>query len=98
MTVKGKQLRDQFGKITGMFLICAASMFIWSAQADANMAMRKLYKEAFPEAKVKCIFCHVIKMPKKDAASLNEYGEKILGEDGEVTVESITAAGEVSAE
>jgi len=98
MSVEEKHIRGRLGKIAGMFLICTAVMFVCSAQADASMAIRKLYKKAFPEAKIKCIGCHVSKMPKKDAFDLNEYGATIVGEDGEVTVETIAAAGEAPAE
>lgn len=94
MAAKEKQLWGRFGKIIGMFLICAAVMFAWSAQADADMTIYKLYKKTYSGAKAKCITCHISKVPKKSAFDVNEYGAKLIGEDGKVTVETITAAGE----
>lgn len=50
------------------FLSCAV-------QAQASMKEIKAYKEAFPDAKVKCATCHSAALPKTGAAELNEYGK-----------------------
>lgn len=44
-----------------------------------NIRQIKAYKEVFPDAKPKCIDCHVDAIPKKDAGKheLNDYGKKV---------------------
>jgi mono/diheme cytochrome c family protein len=54
-----------------VFLLC-------SVQAYASMKEIKAYKEAFPDAKVKCATCHTAAMPKKGAAGLNDYGKAAM--------------------
>jgi len=58
-------MAGRLGKILSMTLMVAALGFVWSAQAQANMDIRKLYKGAFEGSKPKCIMCHVDKLPKK---------------------------------
>ena len=55
--------------------------FIFGAvAAHADIAQVKAYKEAYPDAKPKCINCHVDKMPKKDdgAHDPNDYGKSVI--------------------
>jgi len=93
-------LKGRTGKIMGTVLFGAVLMAVWSVQAEANMDNQKLYKEAFPGTKPKCIFCHVEKLPKKadGAHDLNDYGFQVKGDGADVTVESLQAVGEVPAE
>ena len=61
-----------FGVIFSLvFLSCAV-------QAQASMKEIKAYKEAFPDAKVKCATCHSVSMPKTGAAGLNDYGKAAM--------------------
>jgi hypothetical protein len=100
MMVLKKQTQGRFGKIVNIFLLCVVSALAWSARAQANIDTQKLYKKAFPGSKPKCLFCHVDKLPKKDegAHDLNAYGLKVKGDNEEVTVEAIQAAGESPAD
>ena len=54
-----------------VFLSCAV-------QTQASMKEIKAYKEAFPDAKVKCSTCHSASMPKTGAAELNDYGKAAM--------------------
>jgi hypothetical protein len=53
---------------------------LWAVPVHADMAQIKAYKETYPDAKPKCIDCHVDKMPKKDdgAHDPNDYGKSVL--------------------
>jgi len=62
-------------KTLGMVLGFASVACLFSPQASANMKEMKMYKEAFPDAQVKCATCHIAPMPKKEAAELNAYGQ-----------------------
>ena len=60
----------------------AAGAFVFTSVAQADMKEMKTYKEAFPEAKVKCVDCHKDAMPKKDDGKheLNAYGTAVVAE------------------
>ena len=64
-------------KITFVIL---AGFIVWAIPAHADMAQIKAYKETYPDAKPKCIDCHVDKMPKKDdgAHDPNDYGKAVI--------------------
>ena len=64
-------------KIT--FLIVSA-FILWAIPAHADMKQIKAYKEAYPDAKPKCIECHIDKMPKKEdgAHENNDYGKSVV--------------------
>ena len=51
----------------------------WGLTAFANLEQQKIYKEAFPDSKPKCITCHVDAIPKKDEGKhdWNAYGKEI---------------------
>ena|SRR3989338_7451845 len=51
-----------------------------TSAAHANLKQIKVYKEAFPDAKVKCSDCHVDEKPKKDKGlhEWNDYGKAVL--------------------
>ncbi len=79
-------------------LVVLAGVAVWSTAALASMTDVKLYKEAFPGAKIKCIDCHTAAIPKKDSAGLNAYGDAVMkqaGEEKKTTVEVYTAVGTV---
>jgi len=73
--------------------------------AWANVNEIKLYKEAFPDAKPKCINCHVDALPKKDEGKheANAYGKAIKEQaakeqaikEAKPTVETYKAVGPV---
>ena len=60
--------------------IILTGFILWVTPAQANMTQLKAYKDAYPDAKPKCIDCHVDKMPKKDdgAHELNDYGKAVV--------------------
>jgi len=61
-------------------LLVLTGFIFWAAAAQANMTQIKAYKETYPDAKPKCIDCHVDKMPKKDdgAHDPNDYGKAVI--------------------
>jgi hypothetical protein len=61
--------------VVGIFL---AAGFSTPAQADIKQI--KAYKEAYPDAKPKCILCHASEKPKKADGQhdLNKYGKKVM--------------------
>jgi hypothetical protein len=64
-------------------------------RAEANIDQVKIYKKSFPEAKPKCFFCHLDKIPKKDAGmhDMSAYGTKVKETAGEITEETYTKVG-----
>ena len=48
-----------------IFSMAVLTGFIFSSSAQADVAMMKAYKEAFPDTHPKCNSCHVDAMPKK---------------------------------
>jgi len=60
--------------------ILLTAFIFWALPVHAGMVQIKAYKEAYPDAKPKCIDCHVDKMPKKDdgAHELNDYGKAVV--------------------
>jgi len=61
------------------FLILVGFL-IWAIPAHADIAQIKAYKEIYPNAKPKCMNCHVDKMPKKEdgAHENNDYGKSAV--------------------
>ncbi len=59
-----------------VFSLVVLSGFVLSSTAQANPAMIKAYKQAFPDARPKCINCHVNALPKKAEGQheWNAYG------------------------
>ena len=60
-----------------------------NALTMANVAQVKLYKAAFPDAKPKCTFCHIDKLPKKDEGmhEPSAYGKKVREAATEITAD-----------
>jgi len=52
----------------------------WVVPAQADLAQIKAYKETYPDAKPKCINCHVSEHPKKDDGQHdpNDYGKSVI--------------------
>ena len=65
-----------------MVFLMGVVFLSWMAPAQASLKEVKTYKEAFPEAKPKCIGCHMTAMPKKDDGQheLNDYGQAVMAE------------------
>ena len=76
-----------------------AALFVGGGlTAFANLDQQKLYKTAFPDAKPKCVTCHVDAIPKKDEGKheWNAYGQEVKKQAGEAakpTVETYKAVG-----
>ena len=73
--------KEKGGKMKkGMILFIGLGLVFWMATAQANMKEIKIYKEAYPDAKIKCMDCHVDAMPKKDAGKheMNNYGKAVI--------------------
>lgn len=62
-----------------IFGVLLAVMF-WAIPAKADLKQIKAYKEAFPDAKPKCMGCHVDEKPKKEDGQheANDYGKAVL--------------------
>src|SRR3989338_6750899 len=77
------------------YLAVLAVLIMGVYQAEANVDEIKVYKNAFPGSKPQCIFCHIEKIPKKDAGlhDLNAYGTKVKSTDPEITEETFKKVG-----
>lgn len=73
-----------------LIVIC---FLLWAGKVYADGAQIKLYKEAYPDAKPKCVMCHAEALPKKDSHELNAYGQAVKGAEKELTVESYKKIG-----
>lgn len=91
-------------KLLLMVCLLVAGLLAGAAYARADMAEMKKYKEAFPEAKIKCIDCHTAAIPGKDEGrhEWNDYGKAVIAEakkvdvkDGEPTAETYKKAGKI---
>ncbi len=64
--------------------------------AHADIAQIKIYKEAYPDSKPKCIDCHAMALPKKDGDfSLNDYGKKVKAFAEKPTKDDYKKAGSI---
>jgi len=61
-------------------LVVAIGLILIGSSAQASLKQMKEYKGAFPDAKPKCVNCHVSEMPKKDDGQheLNDYGKAVI--------------------
>ena len=57
-----------------------AGFALSASVAHANISMIKAYKTIYPDAKLKCIDCHAVGLPKKDdgAHDPNAYGKAVI--------------------
>ncbi len=84
----------------GMIALILLGFVFWVGSAQADMKEMSLYKEAFPDAKIKCADCHVNAMPKKEMGKheLNDYGKAVLEAakpGAKVTVDAFKKVGKV---
>ena len=86
-----KTVNGPYNKIimSGIFL----GLIFWVIPAHADLKQIKVYKETYPDAKPKCINCHVDKMPKKDDGQHepNDYGKAAIKAAKAAGVEKPTA-------
>lgn len=89
-----------FNSMKSLKKACATTGFIFSfvvlgnTVAMADVEQVKLYKAVYPDAKPKCISCHIDKLPKKDEGmhEPNAYGKKIK-EAAEITADTYKQVG-----
>ena len=76
-------------------LLAATIWFFTCVNAGADMNQVKIYKEAFPDEKPKCNYCHIDALPKKDAGKheLNDYGLKAKAASEIPTADTYKALG-----
>ena len=67
-------------KKTTTAVVAALAALALGSSALATMDIQKEYKAKDPKAN--CASCHVEKMPSKDKAGLNEFGNKVKGAKG----------------
>ena len=79
-----------------MVLGLGAILFSWIMPARADIKQVKAYKEAFADAKPKCVDCHVDALPKKDGAhELNAYGKAAVEVAATPTADSYKKVGSI---
>ncbi len=85
---------DQLKKMGLIAGFVFAFVVVGNTFAMANVDQIKLYKAAYPDAKPKCTFCHVDKLPKKDDGmhEPNAYGKKVR-EAAEITADTYKQVG-----
>jgi hypothetical protein len=72
-------------KKTTTAVVAALAAIALGSSSLATMDIQKEYKAKDPKAN--CSSCHVPKMPKKDAAELNDFGKTVKGakaKDGKI--------------
>ena len=75
--------------------VAAIAALVVGSSAFATMDIQKEFKAKDPKAT--CATCHKEKMPKKETAGLNEFGDKVKaakGKDGKIDWSKVPAAGE----
>ncbi len=91
-----KAIQGKFivGVIVGLGL-----MFVGTSLAHASLKEMKLYKEAFPDSKPKCVNCHIDEKPKKDDGQheANDYGKAVMKAAGSepATADTYKAIGKI---
>jgi len=83
-----------YTRVVGLILGLAGVSCLFSPVASANLKEMKAYKEAFPDAKLKCITCHAVERPSKEGPhGLNGYGQAVLSANANPTVETFKKVG-----
>lgn len=76
------------------FPVAMVSTLVTLAVSGSALATMDIYKEfKAKESTVTCQSCHVAKMPKKDAAELNDFGKTVKaakGKDGKIDWTKVT--------
>jgi hypothetical protein len=82
-------------KFTGCLFLNILIFLVSIPPAGADVRQFKVYKEAFPSSKPKCITCHVKEKPTKDEGKhdLNAYGAKAKEMSPPPTAETYRALG-----
>ncbi len=85
---------NQLRKVVVISGLVFAFAILGNTFASADVDQVKLYKAAYPDAKPKCISCHIDKLPKKDEGmhEPNAYGKKVR-EAAEITAETYKQVG-----
>lgn len=77
-------------------VFAAFFVFAFCLVSRADIAQIKVYKEAYPDSKPKCIDCHTTALPKKDADhELNDYGKKVKDLAEKPTADDYKKAGSI---
>ena len=85
-------------KIKILVIFTALISFGLPKISDANVKILKIYREANPDLKPDCMYCHMDKAPKTDDGKheLNAYGKKVgemlQAEKKELTDDELKAA------
>jgi hypothetical protein len=91
-------IKGGYMKISNVLISVFVGVFVFllATLSWADLAQIKVYKEAFPGSKPKCIDCHVMALPKKDGEhTLNDYGSKVKALAETITVEEYKKAGSI---
>ena len=69
-----------YGPFVWRAVSVAVFLFFGLTPAWANVEQVKIYKATFSGSKPKCIHCHTLAQPKKEAGKheLNDYGKKLI--------------------
>ena len=78
-----------------LFPVIVFLAILLSVPAWANIKQIKAYKEAYPDEKPKCAYCHAVEKPKKEDGQhdLNDYGKKVVAIKAEPDADTYKAAG-----
>ena len=78
-----------------VFLCATFLSLLTGIPVHANMKQIKFYKEIYPDAKPKCIQCHMVALPKKEDGQheLNAYGQAVKKAASEPTAETYKQVG-----
>ncbi|MBF0478232.1 MAG: hypothetical protein HQL26_01990 [Candidatus Omnitrophica bacterium] len=78
-------------------ILGAAGLILYAVTAQARLKDIKMYREAFPDAKVKCLDCHMDEKPSKDDGKheLNDYGKAVIKENPDPTGETFKKIGKI---
>ncbi|MCB9757670.1 MAG: hypothetical protein H6753_04505 [Candidatus Omnitrophica bacterium] len=85
-------------KISSLLISVFVGVFVLSLATlgRADLAQIKVYKEAFPGSKPKCLDCHTMALPKKDGDhGLNDYANKVKALAETITVEEYKKVGSI---
>ena len=87
-------MKKIYTRIATVVFGLAGAACLFSPLASANLKEIKAYKEAFPDAKIKCSTCHAVERPSKEGPhGLNGYGQAVLRADANPTAETFKKAG-----
>lgn len=83
-------------KMIKVLTLAAVAALVWSSPSWANPKHLQAYKKAYPDAKSKCIVCHIKDKVTKTDNELNAYGTKAK-EMGDPSKEGYDAIGSAEA-